>query len=206
MAVDPASGTIETVAVFEPLPGVFPRPDYDGELLTDPVPTAVVVHDGRIFVSLLSGAPFVPGSAKVVEVGADGSVSDLAGGLTMLTDLVAGPDGDLYATQFAIFGEQGPDPASGAVVRIGLDGSSEPVIEGLPFVTAIDVDDNGDAYVAVGGVGPPGSGSIMKFAGLAGTTAQDLPTTGAETAVFVVAALTAIAAGVLLVRFRPDAA
>ena len=109
------------------------------------------------------------------------------------------------ATQFAIFGEQGPDPASGAVVRIGLDGSSEPLIEGLPFVTAIDVEEDGDAYVAVGGVGPPGSGSVMKFAGLASVGSQDLARTGAETTLLVVAALTAISAGCLLIRFRPNA-
>ncbi|MGL4650002.1 MAG: hypothetical protein ACRC1H_11380, partial [Caldilineaceae bacterium] len=82
MAIDTATAEAEVVAVFEPLPGVFPRPDYEMQMLTDPVPTAVVEQDGQIYVSLLSGAPFVPGSAKVVTVDADGALADFATGLT----------------------------------------------------------------------------------------------------------------------------
>lgn len=203
MAVDPSTGDIETVAVFEPLPGVFPRPDYDGEMLTDPVPTSVVVQDGRIFVSLLSGAPFVPGNAKVVEVGSDGSLSDHATGLTMLTDLRAGPDGNLYATQFAIFGEQGPAPGSGAVVRILPDGSSEPAVEGLDFVTSVDFDADGNAYIAANGVGPPGSGVVVRVDGVASAAPDELPTTGSQATVpMIIIAATLLAAGGMLTRFR----
>ena len=172
--VDPASGEISVVAVFEPLPGVFPRPEYDMELLTDPVPTAVTVGaDGGIYVSLLSGAPFVPGSAKVMAVADDGSISDYATGLTMLTDLRTGPDGNLYATQFGVFTEQGPQPASGAVIRIREGGDSEVVASGLSFATSLDFNEAGDAYVAINGVGPPGSGQIIKLAGL--TAAEGVP-------------------------------
>ena len=86
--------------MFDPLPGVFPRPDYDDEMLTDAVPTAVTIgSDGEIYVSLLSGAPFIPGNAKVMKVGVDGTTSDYATGLTMLTDLRTGPDGNLYAVE-----------------------------------------------------------------------------------------------------------
>ena len=165
--VDPSSGEISSFAVFEPMQGVFPRPEYDMELLTDPVPTAVTIGaDGEIYVSLLSGAPFVPGSAKVLKVGADGSVSDYADGLTMLTDLRTGPDGNLYATQFTVFGERGPEPASGAVVRIQEGSDSEIVASGLSFATSLDFNSDGDAYVTVNGVGAPGSGQVIKLAGL----------------------------------------
>lgn len=173
--VDPATGEISTVAVFDPLPGVFPRPAYDGEMLTDAVPTAVTVgSDGEIYVSLLSGAPFVPGNAKVVQVGADGTVSDYATGLTMLIDLRTGPDGNLYAVSFGVFTEQGPQPNSGGVWRIGEGDQSELVIGGLSFPTSVDFNADGDAFVTTNGVGAPGSGQVVKFAGATAMTGTPL--------------------------------
>jgi sugar lactone lactonase YvrE len=167
LKVDPATGEISLVAVFEPIPGLFPRPDHGGQLLTDAVPTGVVVdEDGVVYVSYLSGAPFVPGSAKVVMVDADGEVSDYATGLTMLTDLQRGPDGHLYAVQFGIFTDQGPTPDSGAVLRIAEGDSSQEVITGLSFPTGISFDAEGNLYVVVNSVGAPGSGAIVKFEGV----------------------------------------
>ncbi|RME62099.1 MAG: ScyD/ScyE family protein [Caldilineae bacterium] len=174
LKVDPATGEVSLVAVFEPLPGVFPRPDRGGEMLTDPVPTDVVFDGaGNALVSLLPGAPFVPGSSKVVQVAPDGTVSDYAAGYTMLTDLAWGPDGNLYGVQFAVFGEQGPTPNSGAVVRIVAGSGPEPVIEGLSFPIALDFNEAGDAYVAINAVGPPGSGAVVAFSGLAAPAGQE---------------------------------
>ncbi|MBX2999745.1 MAG: ScyD/ScyE family protein, partial [Caldilineaceae bacterium] len=168
LQVDPATGEVSLVAVFAPIPGVFPRPDHGGELLTDAVPTAVVVNDdGTFYVSYLTGAPFVPGSAKVVMVDADGEISDYATGLTMLTDLQRGPDGHLYAVQFGLFTDQGPVPDSGAVVRIAEGDGSEEVITGLPFPTGLSIDSEGNLYVVINGVGAPGSGAVVKFEGVA---------------------------------------
>lgn len=168
LKVDPATGDAAIVATFDPIPGVFPNPNYDNELLTDAVPTGVTVADGMIYVSFLSGAPFIPGSAKVVTVAEDGTVSDYATGLTMLTDLRTGPDGALYATQFGLFTEQGPVPGSGAVIRIQPGDASEVVVPGLMFPTSLDFNADGDAFVTVNGVGAPGSGQVVKFAGLTG--------------------------------------
>lgn len=173
LKVDPATGASEIVATFDPIPGVFPNPNYGGEMLTDAVPTGVAVADGSIYVSYLSGAPFIPGSAKVVSVAEDGTVSDFATGLTMLTDLRTGPDGALYATQFGMFTEQGPVPGSGAVVRIKEGDASEILVPGLMFPTSIDFNADGDAFVTVNGVGAPGSGQVVKFAGL--TTMEGMP-------------------------------
>lgn len=204
LSVDTKSGEVTTIAVFEPLPGAFPHPAYDGEMLTDPVPTSVTVGaDGQTYVSLLSGAPFIPGNAKVMTVAEDGSIADFAVGLTMLTDLLTGPDGSLYATQFAIFGEQGPDPASGAVIKINSDGTSEQVVEGLSFPTAIGFAANGDAYIAVGGVGPPGSGQIVRVAGLAGQGDDgQLPTTGASTTLVILLGGTLLVGGAIVLHSR----
>ncbi len=157
VSVNPETGEVTTFAVFDPIPGVFPSELLGGELLAQAVPTSAAFDaDGTLYVSYLSGAPFVPGSAKVVTVSADGEVADFATGLTMLTDLEYAPDGNLYATQFAIFGQQGPEFNSGAVVRILPDGSHEVVIAGLPNPTAIAFDADGNGYVTINGANPPG--------------------------------------------------
>ncbi len=155
---------------------------------TDPVPTAVAFDgDGNMYVSLLPGFPFLPGSAKVVKVTADGQVSDYATGLTMITDLRSGPDGQLYAVQMGQFTEQGPVPNSGAILRIKEGGASEAVLSGLSFPTSIDFTTAGDAYVTTNGVGAPGSGELVLFTGVtslegqvasAGAAPENVPQTG----------------------------
>lgn len=167
LRVDPSTGEIELVATFEALPGVFPDPFRDGALLTDPVPTAVAFgHDGTIYVSLLSGAPFLPGSAKIVTVAEDGTVTDYATGLTMVTDLKVAPDGLVYATQFGMFTETGPVFNSGSVVRIQADGTPEVVVDGLPFVTGVGFNAEGDGFVAINGLSIPGAGMVIRYSAM----------------------------------------
>ena len=170
ISVNPASKQMTVVATFDPIEGVFPNPNYEGKNLRDAVPTGVTVADGTTYVAFLTGAPFIPGTAKVVSVADDGTIADYATGLTMLTDLRTGPDGNMYAVQFGIFGEQGPVPNSGAVIRVMEGDASEVVVPGLSFPTSIDFNSDGDAYVTVNGVGAPGSGQVVKFAGLTGMT------------------------------------
>jgi sugar lactone lactonase YvrE len=166
--IDPASGESELIAVFEALPSPIPNPARGNALETEPVPTAVAFDaDGNTYVSFLPGAPFLPGSAKVVRVTEDGSVSDYATDLTMLTDLQTGPDGNLYAVSMGEFTEQGPVPNSGAIVLIGQGTTSEPILTGLSFPTGLAFASNGDAYVTVNGLGAPGTGQVVKYAGLA---------------------------------------
>jgi sugar lactone lactonase YvrE len=176
LKIDPISGQTELMAVFAGLPGPFPNPGRGGAMESDPVPTGVVVDDsGTVYVGFLSGFPFLPGAAKVVKVGPDGQVSDYATGLSTLTDLSLGPDGELYAVQFAEFSEQGPAPNSGRVIRVREGEASEVVVEGLSFPTAIDFSDNGDAYVTLNGVGAPGSGEVVMYVGLTGWEGSPLP-------------------------------
>lgn len=174
ISLDPTTGETATVAVFDALPGVFPNPMRGGEMLTDPVPTAVAVDaDGNMYVSLLSGAPFIPGSAKVVQVAEDGTVSDFALGMTMLTDLKSAPDGNLYAVSFGMFTEEGPVFNSGSVLRIMPDGTSETIIASLPFATAIAIDEAGNGYVAINGIPIPEAGMIVYYEGL--TSMEAIP-------------------------------
>lgn len=167
LQVDPATGEIEVVTVFEGVPGPLPNPNRGNAMETDPVPTGLVVDpSGTVYVSFLPGFPFTPGSAKVVQVSPDGTVSDYATGLTMLTDLRQAPDGTMYAVQFAEFTEQGPTPNSGRVYRVQPGEDSEVVLDGLSFPTSIDFNQDGDAYVTINGVGAPGSGEVVRFANL----------------------------------------
>lgn len=169
--VDVVSQTAKVIAVFDGIPGPLPNPYRGGALESDPVPTGVTFGaDGRIYVSLLPGFPFLPGSAKVVVVDpVAGDVEDYATDLTMLTDLRTAPDGELYAVRFGIFTDEGPIPNSGAVIRVGEGETSQDVITGLPFPTSVDFDINGNAYVTINGasVGEPGRGKVIRFEGVA---------------------------------------
>ncbi len=164
--VDPASGDVTLITTFEGIPGPLPNPARGGAKEADPVPTGVAFgDDGTLYVSLLPGFPFTPGSAKVVTVADDGSVSDYATDLTMITDLKLGPDGALYAVSLGEFGPQGPTPNTGAVVRI-RDGQSEAVLQDLAFPTALAFAEDGTAYLTLNGVGAPGSGEVVTVSGL----------------------------------------
>jgi len=176
LTVDPTTGQVKLVAVFKGLPSPLPNPNRGGAQESDPVPTRVAFDKaGNIYVSFLSGFPFLPGSAKVVKVTPDGQVSDYATGLTMITDLRTGPDGNLYAVQIGQFTEQGPVPNSGNLIRVKEGNASEVVASGLSFPTSIDFNAAGDAYVTTNGVGAPGSGEVVKFAGLISQVGSALP-------------------------------
>lgn len=162
LSMNTASGAIETLAVFDAMPGVFPNPWRNNELLSDPVPTGLALApDGSILVSLLSGAPFIPGTSKIVNV-KDGTIVDYATNLTMAVDMATAPDGTLYVLSFGLFEPTGPVPASGSVHRIHSDGSSEMVVDGLSFATSIDFMPDGAMLVAINGVMPV-AGQVLRF-------------------------------------------
>ncbi len=176
LKIDPASGQVSLVTAFGGVPGPLPNPGRNNAMESDPVPTGVVVDDaGNAYVSFLPGFPFLPGSAKVVKVSSDGQVSDYATGLTMITDLRRGPDGNMYAVSLGQFTEQGPVPDSGAIIRIKEGDASEVVMGGLSFPTSVDFNSAGDAYVVTNGVGAPGSGEVVKFAGLTAMEGSMMP-------------------------------
>jgi sugar lactone lactonase YvrE len=166
--VDPRTGQMALVAVFDGVPSPIPHPNRGGVMETDPVPTGVAFDDeGNAYVSLLPGIPLAPGSAKVVRVDSNGGVSDYATGLTMLTDIRRGPDGFFYVVSFGEFTEQGPVPNAGAIFRVKEGTASEEVVGGLSFPTSIDFNAAGDAYVTINGIGPPGTGEVVVYKGLA---------------------------------------
>lgn len=169
LKVDPVTGRAEVVTVFEAVPSPIPNPARGGAMETDPVPTGLAFdRDGDLYVALLAGFPFAPGSSKVVRVTTDGRVSDYATGLTMLTDLRPGPDGHLYAVSFGRFTQQGPVPNSGAIIRVKEGTGSVEVVSGLSFPTSVDFNAAGDAYVTLNGMAETGTGEVVMYEGLAG--------------------------------------
>jgi sugar lactone lactonase YvrE len=120
-------------------------------------------------VGLLTGGPFPAGAAKIVGVAEDGTVTDVATGLTMCTDVAIGPDGQMYAVQISLnFLQEVPDP--GNVVRVFANGTTEPVVEGLMLPNGIAFDTAGNLYIATGTVTPPGmdpAGMVLRIDGVA---------------------------------------
>ncbi len=163
------SDSLELVAVFDALPSPVPNAARGNAMETEPVPTSVAFMNGEPYVSFLPGAPFVPGSGKVVHVSSTGEYSDYATGFSMLSDLKTGPDGKLYGVSMGTFTEQGPTPNSGSVIRIGPGDTSEPILTGLQLPTAIAFDAEGNAYVVISGLGQPGAGQVMKYPHLVST-------------------------------------
>jgi sugar lactone lactonase YvrE len=208
LKVDPMSGEVQLVTVFsEGVPSPLPNPNRGGAMESDPVPTGIAFDaSGNAYVSFLPGFPFLPGSSKVVRVSSDGQVSDYATGLTMVTDLRTGPDGEMYAVQIGQFTEQGPVPNSGAIIRVKEGDASEVVVDGLSFPTSIDFNADGDAYVTINGLGAPGSGEVVMFAALTAQPGEsmmmgpeELPTTGGEPALTGWAIAGMLALGLILV-------
>jgi plastocyanin/sugar lactone lactonase YvrE len=156
--VDPASGALAVLAVLPglPSPGGAANPARGGAAEVDPVPTSLTpAPSGGVYVGLLSGAPFAPGSAKVLHVAPDGTVADAAAGLTMVTGVAVGPDDTIYASQLSENFLMQP-PAAGSVVRIGPDGTPETVVAGLVMPYGIAVVD-GAVYVAIHASAMPGT-------------------------------------------------
>jgi hypothetical protein len=178
-SVDPSTGDLAVVAV---IPGIaLPEemqqpggnPSRGGAQELDPVPTGIAVgENGDVFVSLLSGGPFPAGAAKVQKI-VGGTVSDVAGGLTMSTDVAIGPDGHLYAVQISLNFLVEP-PEAGNVVRVLENGTLEVVVADVMLPNGIAFDDAGNLYIAAGTVTPPGAGPagvVLRVDGVAAPAA-----------------------------------
>lgn len=136
-----ANGDVSTFAVLRS------RPSSP----TDAVPTAVVRGpDGAYYVSELTGAPFLDGTARVYRAVPDAAPEVFLDGFKTIIDLDFGPDGSLYVLQHAtgpvFFG--GP----GQVIRVQPDGTRTVVAGGLTRPTSLVVADDGAIFVSNQGV------------------------------------------------------
>lgn len=142
---DPVADALSTVAFFPDIPNPTPI----GPPFTNTVPTGVVWNDGRLYVSTLTGFPFVDGQARVLGVEPDGVWYAHESGLTTLTDVAVDPrDGAMAATRFALFRFDPPPPGfvfgTGNATHLG-DGSV--LADGLPFATSADYGPDGALYL-----------------------------------------------------------
>ncbi|HRA47833.1 MAG TPA: ScyD/ScyE family protein [Thermomicrobiales bacterium] len=169
--VDPATGTIAVLAVIPGLPSANgeANPERGGKAEIDPVPTSLVADpSGGVYVGLLTGAGLwgVPGSAKILHIAEDGTITDTATGLHMTVGIAMAADGTWYATTFSanLFAEM-PEP--GYVSKIGADGTPEQVVPGLFLAYGLAFGPDGSLYVAAFASTPPGTpgmGQVLKCA------------------------------------------
>ena len=133
-----------------------------------PIPTGIApAPDGGVYVGLFSSAPYRDGAASVVEVSAEGVVTEVWSGLTLVTDLAVGPDDALYALEMAT-GIDPEDPAtvapgSGRVVRQTGPDAAEVVVTGLALPAAMAFGPDGALHVAGPAFGgDDGAGMILR--------------------------------------------
>ena len=132
-----------------------------------PVWTALTVApDGSVLAGSLTPNPHTDASAKVVRITADGAVSDVWTGLTTVTGLAFGPDGELYALEMATgnSSRSGMPAGTGRVVRQTGPDSHEVVITGLEYPIALELGPDGGLYAALPAYGPnAGAGAIIRI-------------------------------------------
>jgi sugar lactone lactonase YvrE len=153
------SGQVSLVATFPSIPvaaGPFNPPFAQSEA----VPTDVRRGpDGALYVSTLTGVPFLPGVASIYRVVPGQAPQIYATGFTQLTDLDWGADGSLYVLQYAsapFF--NGP----GSVIRIAPGGARTTVASGLTHSAGLLVGPDGAIYVA-NNSDRPGIGEVLRI-------------------------------------------
>ena len=133
-----------------------------------PIPTGIApAPGGGAYVAFFTHAPYTEGSAKVVKVAPDGTVTDVWTGLTLVTALAVGPDGTLYALEMATGHGVDPDaiaPGTGRVVRMTGPDTMEPVVTGLMLPVAMDFGRDNALYIAGPTFGADeGQGTILRI-------------------------------------------
>jgi hypothetical protein len=143
------SGEISTVAVFpDRVLDAPPGLGLPAQVPVQAVPTNVVVGpDGALYISQLTGFPFIPGAARIYRVVPGSAPEIYADGLTNVTDLAFDRHGNLYVVEIAANGLLSGDP-TGALIKIRPDGSHETVLsEGLVNPYGVAISRHGDIYV-----------------------------------------------------------
>lgn len=122
-----------------------------------PLPTGPAVSpNGGVYVGYLTPAPYTDGSASVVEVAADGKVTEVWKGLTIVTAVAVAPDGTLYAAEMATGNIDKPPyiaPETGRIVRRTGADTLEEVATNINYPVALAFGPDGALYVAAAALG-----------------------------------------------------
>jgi hypothetical protein len=148
-----------------------------------PVTTGIAYKPsgGPFYVTTLGQFPFNASDGNVFTHGtaAGGAPTKVAGGISSLTGVAIGPDGNVYVVNF---GDQAatPDPVpwalfSGAVSRVNSDGTLTPVIKGFLIPTDILFDGN-KLYINNDSISALGPGEIRVIDDFAAAAAAGVPT------------------------------
>jgi len=150
-----ANGAVSLVTT---LPGTPAPPPFNQ---SESVPTEVIRGpDGALYVSTLTGAPFVAGSAAIWRVVPGSAPTVYEGGFKAITDFDWGPDGTLYVVQYAsaplFFG--GP----GLLIRVAPGGARTTISSSLTNPTGVLVGPDGAIYVSNRG-NAVGVGEVLRI-------------------------------------------
>jgi len=129
---------------------------------------------GPFYVAYLGQGPFLPEAGKVVQVSTTGTITEVASGVPMLTDVEIGPSNVVYALSFA----DGFAPGTGSIVKVAGT-SFTPVVAGLTFATSMEF--IGDtAYVLNDGINALGTGQLWEIENISTQQPPATPTAAAS--------------------------
>ncbi|MFN2316046.1 MAG: ScyD/ScyE family protein, partial [Gemmatimonadales bacterium] len=102
--------------------------------------------DGALYVSTLSGVPFMDGSAKIYRVVPGQAPTPYLEGFKAITDFAFGADGSVYVVQFATGFLFFPSP--GVLIRVAPNGVRTTLVSNLFHPTGIAIGADGAIYVS----------------------------------------------------------
>ena len=154
-----ANGALSLVSTFPSIPiTVSPFREIFGS--SQAVPTQVRRGpDGALYVSELTGAPFLPGAAGIYRVVAGQAPQLYAGGFTQITDFDWDSDGSMYVLQI---GSAPFFAGTPALIRVSPNGTRSTVTTSLVSPSALAIGSDGAIYVAQR-VFTPGQGEVVRI-------------------------------------------
>jgi hypothetical protein len=150
-----ANGAVSVIATFPTTPAPPPF------LQSEAVPTEVQRGpDGALYVSTLSGAPFLVGASSIYRVVPGLAPTLYAGGFKTVTDFAFAPDGSMYVLEFA----SGPVffAGPGQLIQVAPDGTRTTVVQDLPGATSMVVGGDGAIYISING-NLSGAGKVLRY-------------------------------------------
>ncbi len=160
-----ANGDVSVVAVFPsrtfPTPPFLPKPPFGNTLSVQAVPTNVVRGpDGALYVSQLTGFPFIKGAANVYRVVLGSAPTVFAANFTNIIDLEFDAAGNLYVLEISTNGLLAPGP--GRLARVNVDGTVETIVSaGLVMPGGMAIGPDGAIYISNYGTSPSG-GQVVR--------------------------------------------